>query len=211
MPKVTNHDDPHIPKLEKNWKPFHTTILKETAKGTTVKDISKKIDMSISTVTLVRRSKIFQDKLLKYNMKNNSSPKKEMTGYINKVQEDARSELYKKALVAAKTITKLMKSGTSHDRIKFDAAKEILHQCGIKPIEVVEHRERQYPPEEVESAKKTLIELKALIVRFDNKESPYVLSETSPSAQERKKTRSSVTEESSTSDEKQKEESFDTS
>ena len=100
---------------------------------------------------------------------------------------DLREKLHSKAmhevkmlfrdnlLGAANKLVEIMEKGKPEHRIQMDAAKEILYQVGLKPVEVVETRTREYTPEEVQSAANVICEIEKTVDRLEQKESEYVI------------------------------------
>lgn len=79
-----------------------------------------------------------------------------------------------------------MKHGEPDERLRFDAAKEVLYQCGMKPVEVVENRNRDYTPEEIQSSLIVLKEVKEIEEKLSTQGSEFLLKKeddlSSPSA-----------------------------
>lgn len=91
------------------------------------------------------------------------------------IQEKVRSKFAAKGERAATVILNLMESGSGHDRLKFDAAKEVLYQIGCKPTEVIETRTRDYTPQEISSAMLIMKEVESISNRLSTRKSPFVL------------------------------------
>ena len=91
------------------------------------------------------------------------------------VVEDIKKILTHHGKRAAEKIAKLAGSGKPEQRIQLDAAKEILHQLGVKPIEVIETRQREYSAEELVSAAKVAKELEDLLGRLSTTPSPFLV------------------------------------
>ena len=155
------------------WKASYTKIVLFTQKGLPDNEIAKRMSIDPRTIRRVKASPEFQSRLQAFEqdfLKEAAAIEAEKT-----VSDRARRLLEEKAYEAANILSKLMKRGTSKDRLRFDAAKEILHIAGIKPVEIVETRERAYSPEEVESAKKTMLEIAGLLQRINDPEDRFML------------------------------------
>jgi hypothetical protein len=92
-----------------------------------------------------------------------------------KAIDAARAIFEKNAVVAANKIAKIANRGKPEDRVQLDAAKEILYQIGLKPVEVIETRQREYTPQEIESAAKVTGEVESILDRLESKQSSFVL------------------------------------
>lgn len=79
------------------------------------------------------------------------------------------------AVAAATKVAQLLMRGDNKQRIQLDAAREILHQVGLKPVEVIETRRRDYSPEEISSARATVLEIETITNRLDAKESKFIV------------------------------------
>jgi hypothetical protein len=76
---------------------------------------------------------------------------------------------------AAKQIVKMMKEGKGKDRLKFDAAKEIIYQCGGVPKAVIETITREYSTEEIQSSVSAVREVENIVNRLSVKKSDFLL------------------------------------
>jgi len=95
-----------------------------------------------------------------------------------KAVDAARAIFEKHAVQAAIKIVKIAKTGAPDSRVQLDAAKEILYQIGLKPVEVIETRKREYTPEEIASAAKVTGEVEQILNRLGGEKSPFVLENT---------------------------------
>jgi hypothetical protein len=95
--------------------------------------------------------------------------------------EKARKLFEDKAVEAAQKIISISQQGKPEERLQFDASKEILYQVGVKPIEVIETRKREYTPEEIESALEVTREIEAIADRLGKSKSQFLLEETTAS------------------------------
>ena len=101
---------------------------------------------------------------------------KEKEEDISKDAIGQAKEIFKLNLTAASTkVVHLMNHGDNKQKIQLDAAREILHQAGLKPVEVVENRGREYTPEELISARETVMEITEMTEKLGEKESPFVV------------------------------------
>ncbi len=98
-----------------------------------------------------------------------------------KVYESAAKRVSKlfeeRAIKAAEKIIRLAEEGKPFERIQLDAAKEVLSQAGIKPVEVIEIRKREYTPAEIESALAVTKETEEIVKRLTKSKSPFLLQE----------------------------------
>lgn len=170
------------------WSPDCTRILLLTQQGWSTSEISRQIKLSVDRVSKIRSSTYFIQKLTSLQMRTvEKITEKRSTSLAT---DKAREVLTKAALFAAKKIVKLGKEGTTDQRIQFDACRDILDRAGLRPIEVLETRQRVYSPEEVQHAKAILIETESIVKRLTTNSSPFVLT----SHEEDKKDESSATE-----------------
>jgi hypothetical protein len=91
------------------------------------------------------------------------------------IQEKVKNKFAGKGMRAAEKIVQIMESGSPEDRIRLDAAKEILYQIGCKPVEVVETRTRDYTPQEIQSAMLVMKEVETITERLGTRKSPFIL------------------------------------
>lgn len=163
------------------WNEIYQRILVKTFDGKAGKEIARLVNNSPSFVYRVQKSNYFQERLKVLRDKSI----KETTKVIvkNRVEqltagtiEEARKVIDKSALKAAKKMVDLMDNGG--DKIAFAACKDILDRAGLKPIEVVETRERVYSPEEVAHARTILIETQSIVERLTTNPSPFILGDT---------------------------------
>lgn len=134
-------------RYKKGWSKEHQEIFKLHLSGMVPKDIASRLGTTPMRVYSLMRADKFQ--------------KKEGI-IIEKATEKARQLLESRLVEAAQKVVKIMKSGKAEQKIQFDAAKEILYQCGLKPVEVVETRTRQYTPEEAASALAVVKEIQTI-------------------------------------------------
>ena len=162
--------------IPKNWKPKYTAILTLTQRGWEVKDIAVKLKVSKDTVFRVQSMELFQQKLMALTKRiEHRTYGKLVEQESDKNLDKAREHLAKYAMRAARKVTAIIRKGTPADRIKLDAAKDVLDRTGIKPNTVIETHQRVYAPDEVNSAKETLTELETHLNRISNQDSPYLL------------------------------------
>lgn len=161
-----------------NWATHHTKILLMTHDGKPVGEIAKTLKLSTSAVSKIRASTYFIQKLAALNTKVIEKTVERKSEAI--VTDKARQALNKAAYRAAIKLIKLAAKGEPTQRIQLDACKDILDRAGLKPVEIVETRERVYSPEEVAHAKGILLETQSIIERLSNQSSPFVLGDSSP-------------------------------
>ena len=146
----------------KGWSKDHQAVFKLYTHGVKPKDIVTELGFGIDKVRNIIAQTNFQEK---------------HTAVIGHSVETARKYLSDKLVVAAAKIVQIMESGKPEERLKFDAAKEILYQCGMKPVEVVETRTRQYTPEELQSSLAVVKEIQTIEEKLAAAESKFVIKE----------------------------------
>jgi len=92
-----------------------------------------------------------------------------------RVVDEARKVLEKHAIEAVHKVVKIMRKGDPNERLQYDAAKEILHQVGCKPIERIETTTRPYTPEEIASANEVVKETEKLADRLSKRGTKYII------------------------------------
>ncbi len=142
------------------WNGKYQRILIYAEKGASVDEIAKKEGMHPGSVYRIMNDPRFQTR---------------RSVLEEKLGEKARAVFEAHAIQAAKKIVTIAKTGKSEDRIKFDAAKEVLYQVGVKPVEVIETRKREYSPEEVLSALAAVREIEAITNRVNDGGSKFIL------------------------------------
>ncbi len=172
-----------LPKKYGPWKPVYTKILALTHRGHKLEYISQHVQMAITGIHRIQRRPDFIDRLdrmcvavAKDEARRDSIPKPN-------AMERARAKINAAAFEAATTMVKLIKKPrkgqaiipVQEKRILLEAAKDILDRAGLKPVEVIETRERVYTPEEVKSALNTIRELEHVVKRLDNTGNNFVL------------------------------------
>lgn len=158
---------------ESNWKPNHTKVLKMTFEERSLDEIAKAVGMTKNTVVSLRKQKFFRIKL--QDMQSRVLEKATDNQAHQLVISEARDILVKAAPEAANKMKELSKTGTKDQKVQFDAAKDILDRAGLKPVEVIEARERVYSVEEIQAANKTLKETETIITRLQTKSSRFIL------------------------------------
>ena len=89
--------------------------------------------------------------------------------------EKAREMFTQHATQAVEKILGIMQRGKAEERLQFDAAKEVLYQIGLKPVEVIETRGRDYTPQEVQSALIVMKETEEIADRLSSKASKFLV------------------------------------
>lgn len=106
---------------------------------------------------------------------NSDEFKKRKTVYTKTAVEKVQERFGEYAEKAGRKLIDLAEKGTNKDRIKFEAVKEILHQIGCKPVNVVETRKRDYSPEEIQSAMVVMREIESISKRLATRKSKFIL------------------------------------
>ena len=149
-----------MPTISTRWKPVYSNVLVLYLKGNAVTHIAKELHMNPATVHAVINREDFQIKFLEH--RRNSL-------------DAAQSHLKEHVLEAAEKICTLARDGKGHQRLQFDAAKEILYMVGLKPVEIVETRSREYTPEEIQSSLAVTREIEQINDRLTKTSSRFVI------------------------------------
>jgi hypothetical protein len=154
--------------IVKGWKPEYTQVLIYAEKGLKGCEIAEKLGYSNVHISRIMNSPEFIAKRVKHD---------------DTRIEAARAILNEQAINAALKLAKIANKGKPEDRIQLDAAKEILHMVGLKPIEVIENRKREYSKEELESASIVAKELEEITERLTSRKSHFLVTESNESLQ----------------------------
>ena len=147
-------------RYKKGWSKDHQSIFKLYIEGLTPAEIVEKTKLPIEKVrTIIGSDKFHQNH------------EKVVTNSL----ETAKKLLSDRLVEAAGRILLIMRKGKPDERIQFDAAKEILYQCGMKPVEVVETRARQYTPEEIQSSLVVIKEVQAIEEKLSTHGSGFLI------------------------------------
>ncbi len=147
-------------RYKRNWSADHQRVFELYSVGVLPRDIMKKVGFCERKVRYIIRSKAFQER---YNV------------VVTNAVGTARKALESKLCQAADVIVNIMLRGKPDERLKFDAAKEILYQCGMKPVEVVETRTRQYTPEEIQSSLTVIKEIENIEKKLSSESSKFLV------------------------------------
>jgi hypothetical protein len=158
------------------WKSIHEKILVKAADGLTKTQIAREMKLTDMTIKRVVNAPYFKRRLAEVNGRiiDKVVERRSNTGDYDSIAE-ARRIISEAATEAAEKLRKLARSGESTDRVQLDACKDILDRSGLKPIEVVETRERVFTPEDEEKAKAILFEAGKISERLTNQSSPFVI------------------------------------
>jgi len=164
----------------KIWRPVYTKVVMLTQRNQSTQQISDETGLSTSMIVWLKKTVAFQQKYddivertrkdirnaVDDRIKHDSALNEAITNFVCSIPD------------AVETVLRIMKEGTSAERIRYDAAKEILHIAGLKPVEIKDSsRDRDYTPEEITSALATIRELESITNRLSNKDSEYILTE----------------------------------
>lgn len=157
---------------EHTWKPIHTSILTYISRGTPVAIIAQQLDVSRNFVYITKNSPYFKQKLSELTAKTVAKVSDRLSTDIsievtnNKALLDqARSGLEQAAVEAVEKIKILARRGTTAERVQLEACKDILDRVNIKGKDTIVNEGRVYTPEELDSAKKTLLEIQEITAR----------------------------------------------
>lgn len=170
---VTNRRKVHGHQLRsENWNPTHTRILLMAQEGKGTNEIAKETGLAIGSITNIKNSPCFQQRLAAFNYKIVEKVVEKRSSQI--ATSEARELLNQAAVAAAQTVIKLAARGMPEDRVKLLACQDILDRAGLRPIEIIETRERVYSPEEIVHARAVLAETEDIIKRLSNQTNPFV-------------------------------------
>jgi len=151
----------------KKWNGEYRKIMLMHEKGMDNRQIGKVMGMHPDSISAIVHSPKFKEKQKEFE---------------EKTTKKARDLFEKSAEEAAKKIVKISQEGKPEERLQFDASKEILYQVGVKPVEVIETRKREYTPEELESALEVTREIEAITERLGKGKSQFLLDMTEENA-----------------------------
>ena len=135
-------------RYKRGWSAVHQQVFKyRIIDGLTTSQISEKTGIPSQRLNDMMRTKLFLEH-------------EDTT--VGSAVEKARKLLESKLLRAVDKIVHIMEDGKPEERLRYDAAKEILYQCGMKPVEVIETRGRQYTPEEIKSSLEVMKEIQGI-------------------------------------------------
>jgi hypothetical protein len=144
----------------RGWSKQHQDVFKLSIQGMKLGEIVEKTGIPYDRVRTIMRSIKFQEHEVDIKAKG---------------VEAARKLLEERVTEAAGKILKIMRQGKPDEKLQFDAAKEILYQCGMKPVEVVETRNREYTPEEIQSSLTVIKEVQAIEEQLSTQGSGFLL------------------------------------
>lgn len=159
---------------ERNWKPAYTKILIAVQEGCDNKSVAERVQLAESTVRWVKSSEEFKKRMTRFTGTREEVVAKTMA--LDDSSSAARKTLLNKAKWAADKMVELAEKGSTKDRLQLDACKEILHIAGIKGIDVVEHRERNYTDAELASMLETARQIELVTKRLVGEPSRFLLS-----------------------------------
>jgi hypothetical protein len=151
------------------WTGDCTKVLIMTQKDMTATAIKAETGLDYKTIAKIRKAPEFKKRMNVVVEKHINRITEYIDPSVEKLSK-ARKILNDSVPLAIRTFKKVLRSGTPADRVRFEAAKEILHMTGFKPVEVVENRDRFYTPEELNSMLKTIQEIermKAMVIKSD--------------------------------------------
>lgn len=176
---LRNNDDLHKRGLQRykrvitadNWKPVHEKILSYKVLNLPHAQIAKVCSVSEQTVRNVVHSPYFQTRLQESRGARLASEVSDQKGIL----EEAKGVLGKNIIPAVQKMVEIMHNGQSADRIQLDAAQAILDRAGLAKSTIVENISRNYSPEEIQSARDTILEIESITARVSTSQSKFVL------------------------------------
>jgi hypothetical protein len=144
----------------RGWSKDHQRVFKLYLGGLTPAEIVKETGLELPRVRVIIDTDKFRE--LHQQVMSNSVG-------------EARKLLESRLVEAATKILRIMKQGKPDERLQYDAAKEVLYQCGMKPVEVIEARGRNYTPEEIQSSLNTAKEIQAIEEKLSTQGSGFLI------------------------------------
>lgn len=144
----------------RGWSAQHQEVFQLSLKGLTTAEIVEKTKLPYDKVRNIMRTNKFKEHEVKCT-----------EGAV----AAARKLLEERLIEAATQILRIMRTGKPDERLKYDAAKEILYQCGMKPVEVIETRGRDYTPEEIQSSLNVVKEIQTIEEKLSTQGSGFLI------------------------------------
>lgn len=154
-----------------NWKPIHEKVLSYKILGMGTAQIARTCSISDQSVRNITKSPYFMQRLQEGQIAKTEANILDTKASV----EEAKNILSKNIIPAVRKIAEIMATGESKDRIQLDAAQAILDRAGLAKSTIVENVSRNYSPEEIESAKNTLLEIESITARVTTSQSKFVL------------------------------------
>lgn len=165
--------------LESNpdsWTPIHTQILLMHSEGRSSTHIANEVKLPIQKVKKILKSPTLIDNLTKVRDTIVQTVVSQRTEILDaKVLTKARRLLEEASVSAAINLVKMSNDPDCKSHVQLKACQDILDRVGIKALVVTETHERVYPPAEVISAKRVLLEAQEIVKRLNNEASPFIL------------------------------------
>jgi hypothetical protein len=154
-------------------------IIVERFRGRTATGIAKKLHLSITSIQNVLHKPYIDAKLAELKeLALQKTIQKEAENSSNRaVLNESRDILERFSAKAARKIRRIADKGVPADRIQLEACQDILDRVGVKGNLVTEIINRNYTPEEIESAKQTLLEVESISARVTMSRSRFALPE----------------------------------
>ena len=154
-----------------NWKPLHEKVLAYKVMNLQHSQIAKLCGISAQSVRNIIHSPHFQTRLQESRGARTASEVSDQKAIL----EEAKGVLGKNIIPAVQKMVEIMASGQSSDRIQLDAAQAILDRAGLAKSTIVENISRNYSPEEIQSARNTILEIESITARVSTSQSKFVL------------------------------------
>jgi len=162
------------------WKPWHDELMKMVVDGVSPVQMSLRLNKSSKMIKDVVGSEYFKVRMSDIQQTITTSITKTWLEAIDTdAVKEAREEIGRSAVEAAKTIVWISKNGEVEDKMRFEAAKDILDRAGVRAPELVKQQreERSYSPEEVAKAREILAESEAIVKRLINTPNRFVIAD----------------------------------
>lgn len=154
-------------------------IIRERAKGRSANGIAPKVRVGLVQVSTILRNKGVIQKIEELRAATTAKciEKAAENESTKAILGDARRMLENFSKEAARKLKYIARHGEAKDRIRMEACQDILDRVGVKGNLVTEIINRNYTPEEIESAKKTLMEIESISARVTMSKSRFVLTQ----------------------------------
>jgi len=160
------------------WTKVHDEILKMASDGKAPGVIAALVGRPVSAVNKIIKSDEFSSRLKEINTAVSSTIIEQRISGLNTDEiKEARAAINRAAIEATNTVIEISKYGEPEDRVRLDAAKDILDRVGIVAPQIIKTQveARQYAPEEVLHARKILEESEGIVKRLASESNPFVI------------------------------------
>jgi hypothetical protein len=160
------------------WSSTHDEILRHVSGGKSPAVIASLVGKTLGAVKKIIGSEEFSARLKEIDTAVTSTIiEQRLSGLNTDEVKEARMAINKAAIEATHTVIEISRNGEPEDRVRLDAAKDILDRVGIVAPQVIKTQTetRQYAPEEVAHARKILEESEEIAVRLSGTANRFVI------------------------------------